>query len=67
MPVLESHIWGCRLLVGPDPGSLVARTDSPDGDNAMFDSAANTVVIGGPTQLLPAGKSLIHQLSGVIN
>jgi hypothetical protein len=45
----------------------VVRTDSPDGDGAMYDSAANAVIIGGPTQLLSAGSNLVFQFSAIIN
>jgi uncharacterized repeat protein (TIGR01451 family) len=55
------------IRTGPDLAGLVPRTDSPDGDNAMYDPVANAVVIGGPTQLLPPGNNFVFQFSVVIN
>jgi hypothetical protein len=45
----------------------VSKTDAPDGDGAMYDSAANAVVVGGPTNELPTGSSVVLQFSVVIN
>ena len=54
------------LKTGPNPSSLLAKTDTIDGDSAYFNGDLKSVIAGGKGTTLEAGDKLVLEFRAVL-
>jgi uncharacterized repeat protein (TIGR01451 family) len=54
------------IKVGPTTATLVAKSDGPDGDGAMYNAQSTTVVVGDTATWLLPGVGMVFQFAARI-